>query len=147
MKRRGFIAGAVSSGAAAAWIGARELHARGLPFPALAPLARKFTASDAVTLGKTGIQTSRLAMGTGTFGSGHRSNQSALGIAGLSSLLQNGYDHGLRFFDTADAYGTHEHVADALKHVDRSKVVILTKTWSRDAASARGDLDRFRREL
>jgi aryl-alcohol dehydrogenase-like predicted oxidoreductase len=114
---------------------------------ALTPLARKFSASDTVTLGKTGIQTSRLAMGTGTVGSGHHSHQTALGVKGLSDLLLNGYDHGLRFFDSADSYGSHPHVAEALKHVPRDKVTVLTKTWARDAATARVDLDRFRREL
>jgi 1-deoxyxylulose-5-phosphate synthase len=110
-------------------------------------LPKKFAASDIVTLGKTGIQTSRLAMGTGTVGSGHHSHQTALGIQGLSDLLRNGYDHGLRFFDAADSYGSHPHVAEALKHVPRDKVTVLTKTFSRDAASARADLERFRREL
>ncbi len=110
-------------------------------------LPRKFSAADTVTLGKTGIQTSRLAMGTGTVGYGHHSNQTALGIKGLSELLLNGYDHGLRFFDAADSYGSHPHVAEALKRVARDKVTVLTKTWARDAATARADLDRFRREL
>ena len=114
---------------------------------ALTTLARKFSASDTVTLGKTGIQTSRLAMGTGTVGSGYHSHQTALGVKGLSDLLLNGYDHGLRFFDSTDSYGSHPHVAEALKHVPRDKVTVLTKTWARDAASARADLDRFRREL
>jgi 1-deoxyxylulose-5-phosphate synthase len=113
-------------------------------FPAL---ARKFSAADTVTLGKTGIQTSRLAMGTGTVGSGHHSHQTALGVKGLSELLLNGYDHGLRFFDTADSYGSHPHVAEALKHVPRDTVTVLTKTWARDPASARADLERFRREI
>lgn len=111
------------------------------------PLPAKFTASDTVTLGATGIQTSRLAMGTGTVGSGHHSHQTALGIKGLSDLLLNGYDHGLRFFDSADSYGSHPHVAEALKHVPRDKVTVLTKSWARDAAGMRADLDRFRSEL
>ena len=114
---------------------------------ALPTLPRKFSAADTVTLGKTGIQTSRLAVGTGTNGSGHHSNQTALGVNGLSSLLLNGYNHGLRFFDSADSYGSHPHVAEALKHVPRDKVTVLTKTWARDPATARADLDRFRREL
>jgi len=108
---------------------------------------RKFSASDTVTLGRTGIKTSRLAMGTGTIGYGHHSNQTALGLKGLSGLLLNGYDQGLRFFDAADAYGSHPYVAEALKHVQRDQVTVLTKTWARDAATARADLDRFRREL
>jgi aryl-alcohol dehydrogenase-like predicted oxidoreductase len=62
-------------------------------------------------------------------------------------LLLNGYDQGLRFFDAADAYGSHPHVAEALKQLPRDKVTILTKTFSRDPKSARADLDRFRREL
>ena len=143
MKRRDFIIGA-SWGVGAAWIGTRDL-ARAMS--ALPALPRKFSAADTVTLGKTGITTSRLAMGTGTVGSGHHSHQTALGVKGLSDLLLNGHDNGLRFFDAADAYGSHPHVAEALKHVPRNKVTILTKTWARDPAEARADLDRFRKEL
>jgi aryl-alcohol dehydrogenase-like predicted oxidoreductase len=126
-----------------AWLSSRQILA------ALADtkLPTKFSATDTVTLGSTGIKTSRLAMGTGTVGSGHHSNQTALGLKGLSDLLLNGYDHGLRFFDAADSYGSHPHVAEALKHVERDKVTVLTKTWARDPGTARADLDRFRREL
>jgi len=107
----------------------------------------KVSASDTVAIGGTGITTSRLAMGTGTVGFGGRSNQTALGSKELVNLLLNGYDNGLRLFDTADSYGSHVHVAGALKHLPRDKVTVLTKTDSRDAAGVRADLDRFRREL
>ena len=110
-------------------------------------LTPKFSATDTVVLGTTGIKTSRLAMGTGTIGYGGHSEQTALGVKGLSDLLLNGYDRGLRFLDAADAYGSHPHVAAALKQVPRDKVTVLTKTWARDAQTARKDLDRFRREL
>ncbi len=143
MKRRDFIH-RTACAAGAAWI---HPAAFAQPTFALPALPRKFTASDTVTLGKTGIRTSRLAMGTGTVGSGHHSHQTSLGVKGLSDLLLNGYDHGLRFFDSADSYGSHPHVAEALKHVARDKVTVLTKTWARDPATARDDLDRFRREL
>ena len=143
MKRRSFIFGA-ACGVGAAWIGSRDLAQAMSSVPGL---PRKFSAADTVTLGKTGIRTSRLAMGTGTVGSGHHSHQTALGVKGLSDLLLNGHDNGLRFFDAADAYGSHPHVAEALKHVPRDKVTVLTKTWARDPAEARADLDRFRREL
>jgi aryl-alcohol dehydrogenase-like predicted oxidoreductase len=143
MKRRDFLH-RTACAAGAAWIHTDVFVRRPYVLPAL---SRKFSASDTVTLGKTGIQTSRLAMGTGTVGSGHHSHQTALGVKGLSDLLLNGYDHGLRFFDSADSYGSHPHVAEALKHVPRDKVTVLTKTWARDPATARADLDRFRREL
>jgi aryl-alcohol dehydrogenase-like predicted oxidoreductase len=145
MKRREFLLRSACTAGAALFHSAtfpRRAHAL-----TLKPLSRKFSASDTVTIGKTGIQTSRLAMGTGTVGAGHHSHQTELGIDGLSRLLLNGYDQGLRFFDSADSYGSHPHVAEALKHVPRDKVTVLTKTWARDAASARADLDRFRREL
>lgn len=143
MRRRDFVLGTAKA------IGAAWLTSHGLAsvLHALPALPQKFSASDTVTLGKTGIQTSRLAMGTGTVGSGGHSHQTALGVNGLSNLLLNGYDHGLRFFDSADSYGSHPHVAEALKHVPRDKVTVLTKTWARDPATARADLDRFRREL
>jgi len=140
--RRQFLRKAASA-SAAAWLAPKVLASRLAALPA----GQKVLATDTVTLGRTGIQTSRLAMGTGTVGSGHHSNQTALGLGGLSRLLQNGYDNGLRFFDTADSYGSHPHVADALKHVDRSKVTILTKSWARTGPEMRADLDRFRREL
>ncbi len=143
MKRREFVLGTARV-MGAAWLASRGLAQA---MASLSPLPRKFTATDTVTLGKTGIQTSRLAMGTGTVGSGHHSHQTALGVKGLSDLLLNGYDRGLCFFDSADSYGSHPHVAEALKHVQRDKVTVLTKTWARDAASARADLDRFRKEL
>lgn len=143
MRRRDFVLGSAKT------IGAAWLTSHGLAsmMQALPALPQKFNAFDTVTLGKTRIQTSRLAMGTGTVGSGGHSHQTALGVQGLSGLLLNGYDRGLRFFDAADSYGSHPHVAEALKHVPRDKVTVLTKTWARDPKTARADLDRFRREL
>lgn len=143
MDRRKFLVRSAYA-AGAAWLSSTGYYS---PTWAMAPLGRKFSASDTVTLGNTGIQTSRLAMGTGTVGSGHHSHQTALGVKGLSELLLNGHDQGLRFFDAADSYGSHPHVAEALKHLKRDQVTVLTKTWARDPATARADLDRFRKEL
>ena len=108
MRRREFILHTATG--LGAWLGAKGLSALPLPLPSL---PTRFNAADTVILGKTGIKTSRLAMGTGTAGVGHRSHQTALGIQGLSGLLLNGYDRGLRFFDSADSYGSHPHVAEA----------------------------------
>jgi 1-deoxyxylulose-5-phosphate synthase len=142
MQRREFLIRSATS-LGAAWLTSKDV----LAALATQPPLKKFSATDTVTLGSTGIKTSRLAMGTGTVGSGHHSNQTALGVKGLSDLLLNGYDQGLRFFDAADSYGSHPHVAAALKNVPRDKVTVLSKTWARDPATARADLDRFRREL
>ncbi|HKF03534.1 MAG TPA: aldo/keto reductase [Candidatus Sulfotelmatobacter sp.] len=142
MRRREFLVRSATA-AGAVWLSSQSI------FKAIADqtLPRKFAATDTVTLGSTGIKTSRLAMGTGTVGFDHHSHQTALGVKGLSDLLLNGHDRGLRFFDAADSYGSHPHVAEALKHVKRDQVTVLTKSWARDAAGMRADLDRFRREL
>ncbi len=164
MKRREFLRHAAGGLGAAALLGSAGLAVkRGLLAPparahrlgltrearlaALPALPRKFAANETVTIGRTGIQTSLLAMGTGTVGSEHHSHQTALGMKGLPEMLLNGYEHGLRFFDAADSYGSHPHVAEALKHVPRDTVTVLTKTWARDAATARADIERFRSEL
>jgi aryl-alcohol dehydrogenase-like predicted oxidoreductase len=150
MKRREFLQRA-GCALGAAWLGGRALRSRvwagELEALAARPVTGKFAATDMVALGSTGIHTSRLAMGTGTIGYNHHSNQTALGMDGLPRLLLNGYDHGLRFFDAADSYGSHPYVAKALKQVPRDKVTVLTKTWARDPATARADIDRFRKEL
>jgi len=142
MRRREFLVRSATA-AGAVWLSSRSI----LKAIAEQTLSKRFSASDVVTLGGTGIKTSRLAMGTGTVGSGHHSHQTALGVNGLSDLLLNGYERGLRFFDAGDSYGSHPHVAEALKHVQRDKVTVLTKSWARDAAGMRADLDRFRKEL
>jgi aryl-alcohol dehydrogenase-like predicted oxidoreductase len=140
MKRRDFLAKS-AMGVAAAWLGSKRWAA------AMPSVTGEFSAADIVALGQTGIKTSRLACGTGTMGGDHHSNQSALGIQGLADLLLQGYDQGLRFFDTADSYGTHPHVAAALKKLPREKITVMSKSWSRDAAGMHADIDRFRREL
>lgn len=105
-------------------------------------------ASDQVILGSTGIRVSRLAMGGGSSGSNGTSAQARLGVNGFADLMTHGYDQqGITFFETADAYGTHEHVAEAIRRVGRENVVVLTKTLSEDADGVEEDLARFREEL
>jgi aryl-alcohol dehydrogenase-like predicted oxidoreductase len=138
MNRRDFLAGA-AAGLGAAYLPSNCLGA------VVDTAAPKFQAHDTVVLGKTGIRTSRLAMGTGTFGVGGASNQTRTGA--LTSLLLKGYDSGLTFFDTADPYGSHPEVAAALQQVPRERVVVMTKCDSREPAQARDDVDRYLREL
>jgi aryl-alcohol dehydrogenase-like predicted oxidoreductase len=100
-----------------------------------------------VDFGRTGLKVSRLSIGTGTHGWGGRSEQTALGLAGLADLLRLAYDHGVTFWDAADGYGSHPHVARALRGLPRDQVVIATKTMSRTGQDVTRDVERFLREL
>jgi 1-deoxyxylulose-5-phosphate synthase len=144
MLRRDFLRRS-ATGLAAAWVAGKTVRAAGLAIPAV---NGKYQAHDDVVLGRTGIRTSRLAMGTGTIGSGGASNQTRMGTNPFVKLLQDGYnDNGLRFFDTADSYGSHPYVKAAIKGLPRDKVTVMTKSDHRDPKEMRADLDRFRREL
>lgn len=137
MKRRTFIR---NSMAGAAFLSA-------FPYEALA-LDTKLYPHDRVKLGNTGIEMSRMAMGTGTHGFGGASNQTRqMGIKGVADMLRAAYDDGINFWETADQYGSHPHVGSALKQVEREKVVILTKSNSNTYEAMKKDLDRFRLEL
>jgi len=143
MLRRDFLR-RTAKGLGAAWLASNSPAAT----LAMQSLPKKVIAHDEVVLGKTGIRVSRLAMGTGTVGFGGGSNQTRLGANPFTRLLLDGYhDNGLSFFDTADSYGSHPNVAAAVKQLPRDKVVIMTKSDTRDAAGMRRDLERYRREL
>jgi aryl-alcohol dehydrogenase-like predicted oxidoreductase len=103
-------------------------------------------ASDRVTLGMTGIEISRLALGSGTNGTNGTSVQTRLG-ATFTNLLTYAYSEGLTLFETADAYGAHSVVAEAIRQVGRNNVTVLTKTTAETAAGVEADLARFREEL
>ena len=79
MRRREFLVRSATA-AGAVWLSSKSI----LASLANATLPTKFAASDTVTLGSTGIKTSRLAMGTGTVGSEHHSHQTALGEDGTA---------------------------------------------------------------
>jgi aryl-alcohol dehydrogenase-like predicted oxidoreductase len=102
---------------------------------------------DQVDLGLSGLQVSRLCFGTGTNGWNKHSNQGDLGVERLAYLLRFAHEHGVNFWDTADQYGTHPHVAAALEEVGRENAVITTKTVSRTGPEVKKDVERFLREL
>jgi len=99
-------------------------------------------------LGKTGIECSLLGLGTGMRGWNGESDLTRKGRAAFMGMLEHVYGRGLTYFDLADMYGSHVYMRDAMKGpLDRDKVVILTKTVSREAELVRADLERFRKEL
>ena len=85
---------------------------------------------DTVDLGKTGLKVTRLAMGMGTNGWNNASNQTRIGMEQYKLLVRSGLDRGIRFFDTADTYGSHPYVKEALKMVRREEVTVMTKIWT-----------------
>ena len=100
-----------------------------------------------VDLGRTGLRVSRLSIGTGTHGWGGKSDQTALGLKGLVDLLHFAHDQGVTFWDSADQYGSHSYIKEALKELDRSSVVITTKTTSRTREAVEDDIKRFLKEI
>ena len=136
MKRRHFLKRSVVAGTGIAALSSFPYH--------LYARDKSFHPYDRVKLGNTGIEISRMAVGTGTSGWRGSSNQTRrLGIKGLSDLLRAAYDEGINFWDAADQYGSHPHLKEAQKKIKRENVVILTKSTSITAAGMKKDLDRF----
>ena len=105
-----------------------------------------------ITLGKTGIKTTLLGMGTGFSGYNRSSNITRNGVA--ESMIKSAYEKGIRFFDCADSYGTHPFTAAALKGFPRESYTIGTKMWvneggipEKERPEAAIVVDRFRKEL
>lgn len=108
---------------------------------------------DNVKLGNTGMNVPRLAFGTGSRGYRHTSNQHKLGEKKFVKLARYAFDKGIRFFETADMYGTHEFVGKAMQEVGRENVTLLTKImvyqhgdWYTPEPFQKS-IDRFRKEL
>jgi predicted aldo/keto reductase-like oxidoreductase len=144
LSRRSFL------GQSAAVVGG--LAAVGVPGAAKTTVAeepkRKLTSgADQVTLGRSGVKTSLLGMGTGSTGVRHSSNQVKLGEAGFTKLVRYAYDKGITYFDTADQYGSHLYLRSALKGLPREKLFLQSKTRATTAEMARADIERFREEL
>ena len=100
--------------------------------------------TDLATLGKSGLQPTVLGLGTGTVSG---SQQRDLGMEGFKKLVRHALERGLRYIDTADSYGTHPFVRNALEGVPRERYFIQTKTLARDPKKAKEDIDRFLKEL
>lgn len=119
----------------------------GLKSAAAAPVRKLTSAADQVVLGRTGVRTSLLGLGTGSVGVQHSSNQVKLGEEKFKKLVRYAFDKGITYFDTADQYGSHIYLRAALKGLPREKLFIQTKTRATTAEMAKADIERFRQEL
>jgi aryl-alcohol dehydrogenase-like predicted oxidoreductase len=105
--------------------------------------AHRGTATDVVTLGRSGVKVTRLAFGTGSF-SGQV--QRALGQDGFTRLVRHAYDRGIRFFETAESYGEmHRMLGVALKGIPRDSYQIMSKVTTRGGVDPQRKFDELRR--
>lgn len=125
--------------------------------PLYAAAPGKFASNSPVQnikLGKSLIETSLLGIGTGV----HAGNRSAFLTRQEKeksiATIQHAFDRGIRNFDTADTYGTHQIVGEALSKKNREDYTLTSKIWVRGGGipdKERPDADvvveRFRKEL
>src|SRR5215510_3526416 len=105
--------------------------------------AARGTATDWVTLGKSGVKVTRLAFGTGTY-SGRV--QRELGQDEFTRLVRYAYDHGIRFFETAESYGEmHKMLGIALKGVPRDSYRLMSKVTTSQGVNPQDKIDELRK--
>jgi 1-deoxyxylulose-5-phosphate synthase len=101
------------------------------------------TATDWVTLGKSGVRVTRLAFGTGSF-SGQV--QRDLGQEQFTRLVRYAYDQGIRFFETAETYGEmHKMLGVALKGIPRDNYRLMSKVTTREGGNPQEKIDELRK--
>ena len=127
--RREFLKTGIAAGTIAS-VGTLPLH------------AARPTATDIVTLGKSGVQVTRLAFGTGS-NNGHV--QSALGQQQFSKLVAYAYERGIRFFETAESYTTPAMLGEALKPYPRESYVLMNKVTTDEGVDPHVRFDEMRR--
>ena len=144
--RRQFVTTTLAAGTGSVLLGKTAF---GFPLKTAPPFADPF---QIVTLGKSGIKSTLLGMGTGFSGYNRSSNITRAGVA--ESIIRQAYEKGIRFFDCADSYGTHPFTAAALRGVSRESYTLSTKMWigpggipDTDRPDADVVIDRFRKEL
>ena len=101
------------------------------------------TATDWVTLGKSGVKVTRLAFGTGSF-SGQV--QRDLGQDGFTRLVRYAYDNGIRFFETAESYSEmHRMLGVALQGIPRDSYRIMSKVTTHQGVNPQEKFDELRK--
>lgn len=107
-----------------------------------------------VKLGNSGLETTLLGMGCGVNGGMRTCFMTRQERSKSLALLEYAYDAGIRYFDGADLYGTHGHIAEAFKNIPRAEIMIGSKIWTREGGIPEPErpdadivVDRFRKEL
>lgn len=106
--------------------------------------AARETATDWVTLGRSDVKVTRLAFGTGTISG---KVQRDLGQDEFTKLVRYAYDHGVRFFETAESYGDmHRMLGIALQGIPRDSYRLMSKiTTTHEGVDPRAKIDELRK--
>jgi aryl-alcohol dehydrogenase-like predicted oxidoreductase len=105
--------------------------------------AARESATDWVTLGRSGVKVTRLAFGTGTL-SGR--TQRELGQEQFTRLVRHAYDRGVRFFETSETYGDmHQMLGVALKGIPRDTYRLMSKVTTREGVNPQEKIDELRK--
>ena len=138
---------------AAAGAGTLLLGKSSLTFPSVNPdvSADPFRI---ISLGKSGLKTTLIGMGTGFNGYNRSSAITRAGKGVAETVIRHAYEKGIRYFDCADTYGTHPYTKEALKSIPRDSYTIGTKIWvgqggipEAERPDANVVVERFRKEL
>ncbi|MBQ4194926.1 MAG: aldo/keto reductase [Thermoguttaceae bacterium] len=130
LQRRKFLQTSIATlgGAAGASISSSSAHA--LPETEKKPPKNPFSSDPVARVKLFGdVETSRIGMGTGMSGWNHSSQLTRMDRKKGESLIRHCYDSGLRFFDCADMYGTHEIISSTLQDKPRDSYTLSTKMW------------------
>ena len=87
-----------------------------------------------VALGGTGLEVSRLCIGT-DYSSVYGGSPEGL------SILLKGFELGVNFWDTSESYGSYPAIKEALKRLRRNDVIITSKSYSVDRVGVERHLE------
>ena len=131
--RRRFLKTSLATAGAIAGVGQIPLIA--------APAGGK--ATDWVTLGKSNVKVTRLALGTGSVSG---KVQRDLGQEDFTRLVRHAYDRGIRFFETAESYGEmHKMLGIALKGIPRDTYRLMSKVTTRPNGNPEDKINELRK--
>ena len=133
LTRRRFLA---AGGAAALGIAAGPVLSRMLDDEVTAGIGDTPLISRYRTLGRTGFKVGDISMGCGSIAE--------------SNVVRYAYDHGVNLFDTAESYGNGDSetkIGEAMKHMQRDKIFIVTKLDIADNPDQQDLVERFNKSL
>ncbi len=105
--------------------------------------AARQTATDWVSLGNSDVRVTRLAFGTGSLSG---KIQRDLGQDQFTRLVRYAYDHGVRFFETAESYGDmHRMLGVALNGIPRDTYRLMSKMTTREGVDPQAKIDELRK--